>query len=285
MLFVQHRIARLLTLFTIAALAGLGLTPAFASAASVPFTDPAAAGYIGFCDAQDHQITSGSTTVQPFVVKAVSSTAAPKNYGRPYGRATLYVYQPIQYVDPGNWSGKQMTGATAFSNDAAPMAVGTIGDPSMVNFSYAFPLHYQGLAQLRIYFTTPGQVQHSSPYPAAVIQVKGTTWTQLGGGKVNCKAGKARSNELNVPAISRAASSASAAAASSAAHASASGSTGGTGSTNAGGSSASSSNGASASKKSSSSSSGLLIGLVIAGIVVAGGAVYVGMRRRNRLLP
>jgi len=178
----------------------LGLLPATAWASAAPYSDPNAVGYLGFCNAKNQQITSGSITSYPFVDKAVSSKPAPSHYGPPPGRAVLYVYQPIQYVDPSNWSGKQLTAATAYTNPKAPMAVGTKLDPSMVNFSAVFPLHFQGFAQIRMYFTAPGQTPFSTTYPAADIKVSGSTWTQVGGGKVNCAAGQARSNEIAIGA-------------------------------------------------------------------------------------
>jgi hypothetical protein len=190
-----------LFLAVVGALAAVAVAaPAGAMAATppVPWTDPNAKGYIGFCDASDHQIYTGSTESYPFVAKAVSSTPAPKGYGAMVGRAVLYAYQPLQNIDPGDWSGKQMTGATIFSSTTTPMALGLPADPALINFAAAFPLHWEGFAQLRMTYTAPATLAYTAPYPSVAVVVSGTTWTQVGGGPVNCGGGQAESDEADL---------------------------------------------------------------------------------------
>lgn len=173
------------------ALAAAAFAPA-ASAGSAPFDDQNASGYIGFCDRSGHQVRSGQIGAAPFAFHAVSSQPAPTGYTK----ATLYLYQPRREVDPGDWSGKQMTAAATFTNPAHPMAAGTGFDPAFVDFSGAYPLKWDGYAQARIFYTTPGRPMASRPYPAAILKVSGDTWTQIGGGDVPCGAGTSNSVEL-----------------------------------------------------------------------------------------
>src|SRR5271166_6260284 len=78
---------------------------AHASSAGVPFNDEYANGTLTLCNRDNQPVTAGSLLDIPFVWSAVSSTPAPQGYTRAY----LAVYQPIQYVDPGDWSGYQLT--------------------------------------------------------------------------------------------------------------------------------------------------------------------------------
>ena len=137
--------------------------------------------------------------VHPFVIKAVASVPAPKGYQAPNGRGTVFVYQPIDGIDPGDWSGKQMTGASGFTDSNHPMASGLVVDPALVDFSSVFPLRWQGLLQVRMFYTAPDAALFNTPYPVANLRISGTTWTQVGGGPVNCAGGQARSNELALP--------------------------------------------------------------------------------------
>ena len=88
-----------------------------------------------------------------------------------------------------------MTGASQFTNNKVPTTVGLPGDPSLINFVQAFPLHWQGFAQIRLFFTAVNSQAYINTYPAANVFVSGNTWTQVGGGNVNCKAGQALSDE------------------------------------------------------------------------------------------
>ena len=167
---------------------------ASADAPAVPFVDKNVSGALGFCDKTGHEITSGPLDTAPFAWFAAASTAAPSGYGK--GKATLYAFQPIKDVDPGNWSGRQLTGSSSFSNAKVPMASGTVLDPALGDFVAAFPPRLDSLVQLRMYFNAPDLTQYRNSYPAAVLKVTSTTWTLVQGGGVNCTAGTAVSNEV-----------------------------------------------------------------------------------------
>ncbi|MCW2494714.1 hypothetical protein [Jatrophihabitans sp.] len=276
---------------------GLGAGTSAGAASAVPYTDANQVGSIGFCDAQNHQIRSGSIEAQPFAAKTVSTVAAPKGYTTPVGRATLYVYQPIQYVDPGDWSGRAMTGSSAFSNNAHPMAEGLRADPSLVNFTAAYPAHLDGFVEFRLYFSAPNAGTYIRPYPAAAVQITGKTWRQIGGPTVDCGAGKVASNELDLPAVQHiqtAGPGSSTPAASGAG--TGSGSAGASTSSHPSGASAGPSSGASAEASSpagtdttgpasasskSSSNSGPVIAIVVIVVLLAAGGGYAFLRRRR----
>jgi hypothetical protein len=175
------------------ATAALGAAPAQADA--VPFDDPNATSSIGFCDKAGHEITSGKIGDAPFAWTAVATDPAPKGFAAPRGRASLFAYQPIKYVDAGDWSGKQMTAASRYTSTAHPMAQATTLDPALVDFVSAFTPHWDGLVQFRMFFTAPLSPQHTGTYPAAVVKVQGDTWKLISGGHPDCHAGKAVSNE------------------------------------------------------------------------------------------
>ena len=288
---------RLLIAAFVALAAATLAVPASASASTqVPWTDPNTTGYLGFCNAANQQIYSGSIDSYPFVAKAVASTAAPKGYSPTVGRATLYAFQPLQNVDPGDWSGKQMTGATVYSNNAEPMAVGLPADAALVNFSAAFPLHWAGFAQLRMFFTAPNAQPYSATYPAVAVQVSGTTWTQVGGGPVNCAGGQAESAEADLAIANHVQSQGGAAKASGnpivtatgSPHPSGSASSSGSGSPTASASGASGRTSTSpslalaAKSGSGGSGTGIAIGIGAAVVLAAAGTV-VFLRRRRRL--
>jgi hypothetical protein len=173
----------------------LGAAPAVAAGGngSVPFSDPNQNGLITLCNAAGQRITSGSIDTMPFVVKAVSSAPAPHGYES--GLATLYAYQPIQYVDPGNWSDDQLSGSTYFSNPAHPGAALTPSDEPLVAFTTGYPLHWDGLLQLRLLYTAPNTQPYPGAYPAAVLRVTGRTWTVVQGGDTPCNATRTKSLE------------------------------------------------------------------------------------------
>jgi len=175
---------------------GLAAVPSPARADAVPFSDPNAHGGIGLCDKAGNQITSGRIGDHPFAGRAVSSAPAPAGYGADQrGKATLFAYQPRYGVDPGDWSGQQMTGSSLFSNDRSPMAEGTVLDPSVGDFVSAFPAKWEGLVQLRMTFGAPDKPGVLEPYPAAVLRVQGDRWTLVQSAKVDCKAGRVLSME------------------------------------------------------------------------------------------
>lgn len=177
-------------------------TGGVASASTVPFTDQNAKGYIGLCNEAGQSITSGSLLDDPFVWTAVSSTPAPSGYAQ--GKATLYVFQPRQNVPPGEWSGQQVTGSASYTNPSHPMAQATSGDAPLISVDGAFPPKWNGLYQLRMYFTGVNLEPYTQTYPATVIQVSGNKWSVVQGGNVPCNSGKATSSEvvdLNKPGL------------------------------------------------------------------------------------
>lgn len=192
----MSRLGRTFVLFAVsaAAMASLALgVPAIAQGA-LPYTDAHAHGYIGFCDKNKHQITSGTLTDQPFVWTAVSSTSAPSAYE--HGKAVLLAFQPRKEVDPGEWSGRQMTAASSFTNAKHPMSQATNADDPLLFFTQAFPPKWDGLVELRLYFGAPNTPVHQIPYPATSIRVAGDRWSVVSGGAVDCNSGKATSDEV-----------------------------------------------------------------------------------------
>lgn len=173
-----------------------------AQADSVPFSDPNAQGQIGLCDGNGHPVQNGSTISHPYVVAAGSSQAAPSGYTASKGaKATLYAFQPRQNVDPGQWSGFQLTGSSAYADANHPLVSGTNLDPSLKDFVTAFPAKWDGLVQLRIYYTAPNKVASKRTYPAAVLRVQGNQWTLVQGAQLNCDLAKVVSSEkLLLPA-------------------------------------------------------------------------------------
>ena len=166
--------------------------PASASSFVVPFHDQYQDGTITLCNKDGQVVKSGSVNERPFVWSAISSTPAPSGYKG----ANLYVFQPIQHVDPGAWAGYQMNDQAFFTNPAHPVSESTYFDNPLVWAVQTYPPYWDGLYELRIAYDNPGKSQQSSPYPAAVIRVTGNTWTLLQGGGTPCNAGTAVSDEL-----------------------------------------------------------------------------------------
>lgn len=175
-------------------------TPAGASAPA-PYSDPDAVGYIGLCNQQGQQITSGSISTAPFAWRAVSSVAAQAPYDSPSGTAILMAYQPIEGLAPPDWSGDQLTASSRYSNPAHPMAAATATDWSLAQFIGEFKPIWDGFFQLRLYLGAPNEPAYSVHYPALDIEVTGDTWHAVDGGPVDCAAGTATSIEtLLLPA-------------------------------------------------------------------------------------
>ena len=190
-----------------------------ARADTVPFSDPNAVGILGLCDAGGHPISSGSLSARPFVARAVSSVAAPQGYhAEQGGKATLFGFQPRNGVDPADWSGRQLTASSYFSNDAHPMTDGTPLDYSLADFLSVYPARWTGLVQLRMFLGAPNSPTITSSYAATVVRVSGNTWTVVNNGTVDCSDGRTRSIErVYLPAAQLKAASASAASAKTAA--------------------------------------------------------------------
>jgi hypothetical protein len=167
-----------------------------ASASAVPFHDPSATGLITLCGQNGRPVTSGDTRDVPFAWSAVSNSPAPARYAK--GLAYLYAFQPLQYVDPGEWSGEAITGGSWFSNTRSPIAEATNRDTPMLWFVQAYPAHWDGYVELRIFYANPGEPPMTSAYPAGIIQVKGYRWTLVQGGTASCKSGTAHTLEAQI---------------------------------------------------------------------------------------
>jgi hypothetical protein len=201
--FVRRGLAAALAAGALLTILGAVQIPVIA-ATSLPFQDRSANGYIGLCDRQGHAITSGSIYDQPFVWTAVSSTPTYKGYEK--GKAVLLAYQPRKDVDPGEWSGRQLTAASSFTNPKHPMAQATNADDPLLFFLQSFPPRWDGLVQLRMHYGAPDSPTLQNPYPATVIRVTGERWTVVSGGKADCGAGSAVSDETkNLPKVALAA--------------------------------------------------------------------------------
>ncbi len=190
----RARCAAPLAALTLAALS-VAVPSAAASSSALPFHDANARGTLTFCNRANQPMTSGSLDTVPFAWKTISSAAAPTRYRGSDARATLAAYQPLQFVDPGDWSGSQLTGSSSFTSSAHPVAQATNGDPPLLNFVQAYPPHWRGLVEVRMLFSGVDLPQHISPYPAAVLSVKGNTWTLLSGGGGSCSEGSGVSDE------------------------------------------------------------------------------------------
>ncbi|MBV9823189.1 MAG: hypothetical protein JO144_13200 [Actinobacteria bacterium] len=191
----SHRLMRTGSGLAAVFLAGTLLAPP-ASAESVPFTDSAVQGSVGLCDASGHPLSAGSTLNHPYVTAVGSTLPAPPGYGaHDGGKATLYAFQPRRDVDPGQWSGYQLTGSSSYAEDAHPLAAGTNLDPSLQDFLSAYPAKWDGLVQLRIYYTAPNRVPYRRTYPAAVLRVRGKGWSVVQGAQLNCDLAKVVSSE------------------------------------------------------------------------------------------
>jgi LPXTG-motif cell wall-anchored protein len=150
---------------------------------------------IGFCNQAGQPITQGNLSTTPFVWRAVSSQAAEAPYNGPGHSAILYAYQPRQGVDPGQWSGEELTAAATYTDPAHPMAAATDRDESLQDFVQDYPPMWDGLVQVRMYLGASNQTIDSLSYPATVLQVTGNTWHVVSGGNVSCQSGKAVSIE------------------------------------------------------------------------------------------
>ena len=187
----------------VAALAAGPLLAAGTAAADsgVPYADPRAKGTLTLCDAGGHAITSGSVNDRPTFAYVVSSAAPPQGYAGKTTKATVYAYQPRPQVDPGEWSGQQLSGSSIFSSATHPMAEVTTGDKTLGDFVEAYPPKLDGLVQLRVYLTAPNKLPYNLTYPTANLRVTGSTFVVLDPGTTSCTVGQAISNErLNLPA-------------------------------------------------------------------------------------
>jgi hypothetical protein len=186
-------VAILTSIASLTVLAGAGA--ASAGTPTVPFKDANAVGTLTFCNKANEPITHGSIYTQPFAWKTISSSEAPAGYRGTGSRATLVVYQPIKFVDPGDWTGGQLTGASSFSNPMHPNVQATDVDSPLTGFVHAYPLHWDGLVEVRMIFSAVEQGSYTTTYPAAILRVTGHTWRLVEGGGTPCSAGRGVSNE------------------------------------------------------------------------------------------
>ena len=148
------------------------------------------AGRITLCDKNLKPITSGDIRKEPFVWRAVSDVPTTGAYFTSSGMATLYAFQPREKVPPAEWTGKQLTATSVYTNAKVPMVQSVPNDLALQDFVSVAPL-WDGLVQLRIFLSNDGVPVQSKPYAAAVIKVTGTTWKLVSGGGGACADGKA----------------------------------------------------------------------------------------------
>ena len=199
---VANTTARVVTRLVVAAFAtGLAFAvPAgTAWATGLPYKDPAAQGAIGLCDKNGNNITHGSIYDKPFVWRAVGDAAAPLSVRGSGRNATLYAYQPRKGIDPGNWSGEQLTATSAYSDPNVPIAQATARDIALSDYLNDYPPQWDRLIELRVYYGAADGEAITDPYPVADIHVEGTNWTLVSGAKVDCKTGSAISLEDALP--------------------------------------------------------------------------------------
>ena len=159
-----------------------------AASSSVPYTDPNAVGYIGLCNEQGQQITSGNIDTAPFAWRAVSTAAATGAYAGPSRTAILFAYQPIDGLAPSYWSVDSLTASARYSNPAAPMAAATTRDESLAQYMLEFKPKWDGYLQLRMYLGADNEQPYSVSYPTLDIQVTGDSWRAVDGGPVAANA-------------------------------------------------------------------------------------------------
>ena len=275
-----------LTLGVLSATAPMATASVTHSGFKVPFTDPYIHGSLTFCNRNGQPITSGSLYTAPFAWKTIASTPAPAGYHNSAGRASLYAYQPIQFVDPGNWSGILLTAGSSFTNPNHPVVQATNADQPLLGFTQAYPPRWDGLVEMRMLFTGVNKPELQSPYPAAILRISGNSWTLVKGGGGSCSQGQGVSMETKtlpkkelakpqkvVPAGKSAGTGSSAAAGS---HSSGGSGTGGQ----------SSGSSAAARLAASDSSAGIsgtaVAGIVLGALAIAWAAIGVIARRRRR---
>jgi len=248
----------------------------------VPFHDEYQHGWLTFCNRNNQPVTSGKLATQPFVWKTISSAAPPAGYRDKTARVTLYAYQPIQYVDPGDWSGVALTGASVFSNPDHPVVQATGLDQPILGFTRAYPAHWDGLVEIRMMYTAIEKEQLPTPYAAAVIRVTGTTWTLVAGGGGSCSAGKGVSMETILRVAGNKATSGKQSLVSSSHSPGAGTSAGSAGGHSSGGSTAGSAARLASDDASTGLSGGALAGIALGALALVWVAIIIIARRRRR---
>ena len=117
-----RRMKRLGAVFAAAA-TGLAAVTLAASAGAAPppwqqtgNNDPARVGTLSFYQSDGTQIFSGSTTAAVFASYVLGSDTLRSGDST----ATLFAYLPDPAIAPGEWTGSQLTGASAYPNSHAP---------------------------------------------------------------------------------------------------------------------------------------------------------------------
>jgi hypothetical protein len=148
----------------------------------VPYQDAHAIGFVTLYNKGGSPIKGGSLKDHPFVWKAVASKPAPKPWDGTGRKATLYAYQPQQGVLPELWNGDKLTGTSDYPDAAHPTALATTADFSLQDIVDEFPPKWNGLLQLRLVLSAPGQPALTSNYASTDVKISGDTWTVVGGG-------------------------------------------------------------------------------------------------------
>lgn len=183
---VIHKVIGLLAAVVVGIAVNAGA--AVAQNASPLPNDPNAHGYIGLCDQAGHNVTGGSINTQPFIWKAVSSVQAPAAF-QGYGEnVDLVAYQPRPQVNPGEWSGQDLTAAAFYPVPSTPVAQATYLDEPLSAFIQAFPPMVDGLYVLRMHYGKLNYGLYNATYPSTTIQVTGDRWSVISGGLVDCSA-------------------------------------------------------------------------------------------------
>jgi hypothetical protein len=178
----------------VAASGGILLAAGSAQAATPPPWEPdhSSVGGLNFYDSSGHVVTSGSTS-NPISAYA-EGTATVRNGDNV---ATLFGYLPVSGETPGQWSGEQLSGSTAYPNASAPAPLnsaslpvvsGKNGDETVAELVADFPNTgsgaYAHLYQIRL-LTSKAQEGISTVYDSADISVTGSSWSVVysnGGG-------------------------------------------------------------------------------------------------------
>ncbi len=100
--------------------------------------------------------------------------------------AQLYAFQPRKGVDPSDWSGEQLSGASRFTNLVHPTAALTGLDESLAVFVGDFPPQWDGYVQLRLYLNAPNAGEYTTTYNATNLVIKGDKWSAVGDSPVSC---------------------------------------------------------------------------------------------------
>ncbi|MBV8960422.1 MAG: hypothetical protein JO087_16770 [Actinobacteria bacterium] len=177
----------LLVAGAVATLSDIG--PAGAASAPPFEPDPNSSGFLTFYNASGAAVTTGNVGDAPFAAFAQASGAGRSGDNK----ATLFGALPKSGQPSGAWSSEQMSGSTTYPNSNAPAALKssplplvslTSSDETLAQLQGDFPNTapsgdpYQGLYQLRLKTSGPGQAP-GSQYFETVIQITGSTWTQV----------------------------------------------------------------------------------------------------------